>query len=77
MVDYKRLYHIMVDASERAIAAISQQNYGAAKKTLIRAEREAEEWYLAQTDEETAEREAPQGRSVSLPPCGRRQPQSG
>ena len=59
MVDYKKLYHIMIDASERAITAITQQNYGVAKKTLIRAEREAEEWYLAQTDEEPEKKEAP------------------
>ena len=46
MVDYKKMYYIMIDASERAITAISQQNYGLAKKTLIRAEREAEELYI-------------------------------
>ncbi len=52
MVDYKKLYHIMLDASERAITAIAQQNYGLAKKTLIRAEREAEELYIELAEDE-------------------------
>ena len=56
MVDYKKMYYIMIDASERAITAISQQNYGLAKKTLIRAEREAEELYIdTAADEDEAE----------------------
>ena len=55
MVDYKKLYYIMVDASERAIAAITQQNYGLAKKTLIRAEREAEELYMDTAEDEENE----------------------
>ena len=46
MVDYKKLYHIMVEASERAIAAMEQRNCGLARETLIRAEREAEELYI-------------------------------
>lgn len=50
MVDYAELYHLMVDAAERAIAAVNAQNYGMAKKILIRAEREAEKRYI-----ETAE----------------------
>ena len=52
MVDYKKMYYIMIDASERAITAISQQNYGLAKKTLIRAEREAEELYIDTAEDE-------------------------
>lgn len=57
MVDYKKLYYIMVDASERAITAITQQNYGIAKKALIHAEREAEELYIlgAEDGENTEE----------------------
>ena len=54
MVDYKKMYHIMVDASERAIAEMTQQNYGIAKRTLVLAERKAEELYS-----ETAEDEEP------------------
>ncbi len=46
MVDYKTLYHIMIDGAENAIEAIDAQNYGAAKDILIRAEREAEEAYI-------------------------------
>lgn len=55
MVDYKKLYYIMVDASERAITAMTQQNYGIAKKTLIRAEREAEELYMDTAEDEENE----------------------
>ena len=54
MVDYAKLYHLMVDAAENAISAIDAQNYGAAKDILIRAEREAEDRYI-----ETAEAEEP------------------
>ena len=52
MVDYRELYHKMVDATERAITAINAQNYGTAKKILIRAEREAEEIYIESADDE-------------------------
>ena len=37
-MDYEKLYHIMVDASERVIEAIESQNYGLAKEILIAAE---------------------------------------
>ena len=50
MVDYAKLYYLMMDAAENAIGAINAQNYGMAKEILIRAEREAEERYI-----ETAE----------------------
>lgn len=55
MVDYKKLYFIMVDASERAIAAMKQQNYGVAKKILITAERRAEELYIDTAEDEENE----------------------
>ena len=55
MVDYEKLYHIMVDGAENAIAAINAQNYGMARKALIRAEREAEELYINTAAEEASE----------------------
>jgi len=55
VVDYEKLYHIMVDGAEVAIAAINAQNYGAARKALIRAEREAEELYISAADDEASE----------------------
>ena len=57
MVDYKKMYHIMVDGSERAITAITQQNYGIAKKALIQAEQAAEEMYIETAEEESEEAE--------------------
>ena len=48
MENYQKLYARMVDASERAIEAIERQNYGAAKKILIVAERECEELYISE-----------------------------
>ena len=50
MLNYAELYHLMVNASEDAIAAIDKQNYGQAREILIAAEQEAEERYLQQTD---------------------------
>ena len=47
MPDYKQLYALMVDASEKAIEAIENQNFGAAKKILIAAEQECEERYIS------------------------------
>jgi len=47
MTDYKRLYHIMVNASEKAIEALEKGNGELARKILICAEQEAEEAYLA------------------------------
>ena len=45
-MDYEALYHLMVDASERAIEAIERQNCAAAKDILIRAQQDAEELYI-------------------------------
>ena len=53
MENYKKLYARMVDAAEKAIEEIEQQNFGKAKLLLIDAEQECEEWYInmsAQTD---------------------------
>ena len=50
-MDYKRLYHIMVDASEKAIEAIDNRNYGMAKDLLIQAEQKAEELYIDSCEE--------------------------
>ena len=47
MPDYKQLYILMVDASERAIEEIENQNYGAAKEILIAAEQKCEEIYIS------------------------------
>ena len=49
MVDYQKLYYIMVDASERALVALNQQNYGVATKILITAERRATEFAVAKS----------------------------
>ena len=51
-MDYSRLYHLMVDASERAIEQLERQNYGMAKEILIQAEQEAEEQYLQAAEDE-------------------------
>ena len=61
MVDYKKLYHIMVDGSEQALAAMAHQTYGVAKKALIRAERMAEESYMEQADDEPEENSDEEG----------------
>lgn len=47
MMDYKKLYILMLDASERAIEEIEKLNYGAAKEILIAAEQECEEIYVS------------------------------
>lgn len=52
MIDYAKLYHIMVDGAEKALDAIEAINFDAAKKALIAAEQEAEALYI-----ETAEAE--------------------
>ena len=46
MPDYEKLYHLMVNASERAIEAIDSMNFGMAKELLIQAEQKAEDWYI-------------------------------
>ena len=43
---YEKLYHILLDGAEKAIAAIEAQNYGLARELLIQAEQRAEEVYL-------------------------------
>ena len=51
MADYAQLYARMVDASEKAIAAIEQQNYGTAREVLIAAEQQCEELYVSASRE--------------------------
>ncbi len=46
MVDYEKPYHVMVDASEKAIEQIELHNYGTALDTLKRGEQNAEELYI-------------------------------
>ena len=46
-MDYEALYHLMVDASERAIEALERQNCGTAKGILIQAQQDAEELYIS------------------------------
>lgn len=46
MTDFESLYHIMVHASEAAIAALEAGNVWDAKRILIEAERAAEERYI-------------------------------
>ena len=46
MVDYEKLYHLMVNASEDTIAEIERQNYGSAKEILVAAEQRCEEIYI-------------------------------
>ena len=47
MTDYEALYHLMINASEDALAAMERLDFGTAKKTLISAELKAEEMYIA------------------------------
>ena len=46
-MDYEALYHLMVDASERAIEALERQNCGTAKDILIQAQQDAEALYIS------------------------------
>lgn len=46
MMEYEKLYAAMVDASERAIAALEAADYGQARSILIEAEQNCEERYL-------------------------------
>jgi len=46
MPDYEKLYHLMVNAAEDALAALEAANVWDAKRILIDAEQRAEELYL-------------------------------
>ena len=50
-MQFQKMYAILVDGAEKAIAAMEEQNYGLAREFLIRAEREAEELYLGEEEE--------------------------
>lgn len=45
-MDYRKLYHIMVDASERAIESIERGEALKAKEILVAAEQQAEDFYI-------------------------------
>ena len=47
MPDYEKLYHLMVNAAEDALAALESANVWDAKSILIEAERKAEELYIS------------------------------
>ena len=49
-MDYQKLYHILLDGTERAIAQLDALNVGAAREILVRAEQEAEETYIRTLD---------------------------
>ena len=46
MPDYEQLYHLMVNASECALAALEAGDAERARALLIEAERSAEEQYI-------------------------------
>ena len=50
MPDYEKLYHLMVNAAEDALAALENANIWDAKRILIEAEQRAEELYLRDTE---------------------------
>lgn len=49
---YQILYHKLFNACTDALNDLEDQNFGQAKKRLISAQQEAEEFYLKQTDTE-------------------------
>lgn len=51
MPDYEKLYHLMVNASEDALAALETGNIWDAKRILIEAEQRAEELYIQSAEE--------------------------
>lgn len=51
MADYKRMYQIMLLASEKAITQLEQGDTGSAWQLLVAAERAAEDIYI-ETDTE-------------------------
>ena len=46
MPDYEKLYHLMVNASEDALAALEAGNPARAREILISAEQRAEDAYI-------------------------------
>lgn len=48
-MDYKKLYHMMIDAAEKAIEAIEAGDPIKAKALLIGAEQQAEEIYIEES----------------------------
>ena len=53
MVDYKELYHIMVNAAEDALAAMERGNVWDARRILIDGEQRAEERFIQTADDGT------------------------
>jgi len=51
MPDYQKLYALLFNAATDALRALDEQNVGQAKDILRRAQIDAEELYLLQTDD--------------------------
>ena len=52
MPDYQKLYMLLFNAFTDAIMQIDAQNYGSARAVLVKAQQNAEEFYLDDENEE-------------------------
>lgn len=56
-MDYQRLYTLLFNSITDAIEALQAQNFGAAQEILVKAQQQAEDIYLEETDCEELEYE--------------------
>ena len=54
MQNYQKLYAFMFNAATNALRQIREENYGAARDILERAQRQTEEMYIAQEEADEA-----------------------
>ena len=47
MQDYQKLYTMLFNACTDAVEAMDRMDFGTARTLLVRAQQEAEEWYLS------------------------------
>ena len=52
MIDYQKLYTTLFNSLTDAIEEMDTHNFGNAKKIIIKAQQDAEQMYLAQSDDE-------------------------
>ena len=59
MQDYQKLYTMLFNACTDAVEAMDRMDFGTARTLLVRAQQEAEEWYLSAEESAGTARGAP------------------
>ena len=67
MENFPKYYTLLFNAVTDAIEDVDQKNYGAARARLVKAQQDAEDFYLRQDDKRLPRRRAAQAKAAAAP----------